>query len=64
MRHGLFVGLLFFGGELAGALIELRGHIRRFVGRTAEHDEDLGEFGNFHTAVLPRPDMIGRIKLL
>jgi hypothetical protein len=42
----------------------LRGHIRRFVGRTAEHDEDLGEFGNFHTAVLPRPDMIGRIKLL
>ena len=49
----MFVGLLFFGGELAGAFIELRGHVRRFVRRTAEGDKNFGEFGNFHAAVLP-----------
>ena len=44
------VAAAFFGGELAGALVQLRGHLGGFFRRTAERDEDLGEFGNFHVA--------------
>ena len=48
MFQRFLVTAAFFGGELAGALIELRGHLGGFFRRTAEHDEDLGELGNFH----------------
>jgi hypothetical protein len=52
MRHGLFVGLVLFGGELTGTFIKLRGHVQGLVRRTAERDENFGEFGNFHATVL------------
>ena len=48
MFQCFLVAAVFFGGELAGALVELRGHLGGFFRRTAEHDEDLGELGNFH----------------
>ena len=48
MCKGFVVGTAFFGGELAGAFVELRGHVSGFLRRTAERDEDLGKVGNFH----------------
>ena len=48
MLQGFLVAAVFLGGELAGALVELRGHVGGFLRRTAEGDEDLGELVNFH----------------
>ena len=48
MLQGFLVATAFFGGELAGALVELCGHLRGFPGGTAKGDEDLGELGDFH----------------
>jgi hypothetical protein len=48
MLHGFLVSAAGINGELAGALVELRGHGGGFFRRTTEGDEDLGEFGNFH----------------
>jgi hypothetical protein len=44
----LFVRTIFFRGQLAGALVELRGHFGGFFRRTTERDENLGELGNVH----------------
>ena len=48
MFQRLLVRPVRFGGELAGALVELRGHLGGFLRRTAERNEDLGKLGNFH----------------
>ena len=48
MLQGFLVVAAFFGGELAGAFVELRGHLDGFRGGTAEGDEDLGKLGDFH----------------
>ena len=48
MLERFLVAAAFFGGELAGALVQLRGHRDGFFRRTAERDEDLGKVGNFH----------------
>jgi len=48
MLQRFLVSAAFFGGELAGAFVELRGHIGGFFGGTTEGDKDLGELGNFH----------------
>ena len=48
MLHGCFVTATLFGGELAGAFVELRGHLGGFLRRTAEGDENLGKIGSFH----------------
>ena len=39
---------IFLGRELLGALVELRRHLQRFIRRTTERDEHLGEFGMVH----------------
>ena len=49
------VAAAFFGGELAGAFVELRGHGGGLLRRAAERDEDLGKFGNFHAGILAAP---------
>ena len=48
MLQSFLVAAAFFGGELAGAFVELRGHLGGFRGGTAEGDEDLGKLGDFH----------------
>ena len=48
MLQGLVVAAALLGGELVGALVELRGHLGGFLRRTAEGDEDLGELREFH----------------
>ena len=48
MLQRFFVGAALLFGELAGALVQLRGHVGGFFRRTAERDEDLGQFRNFH----------------
>ncbi len=48
MLQGFFVGPAFLSGELAGAFIQLRGHVGGFFSRTAEGDQDFGQFGSFH----------------
>ena len=53
MPQGLVVGPVFLGGELAGALVELRGHVGGFFRRTTERNEDLGELGEFHNGNQP-----------
>ncbi len=48
MLQRFLIAVAFFGGELAGALVELCGHVGGFFRRAAERGEDFGEFGNFH----------------
>jgi len=48
MLQGFLIAAAFFSGELAGAFVELRGHLGGFFRRTTERDEDLGKLGNFH----------------
>jgi len=48
MFQRFLVTAALFGGELAGALVELCGHLGGFPGGTAKGDEDLGELGDFH----------------
>jgi hypothetical protein len=48
MFQRFLITAVFFGGELAGALIQLRGHLGGFFRRTTERDEDFGQFRNFH----------------
>ena len=48
MFQGIFITATLFGGKLAGALVQLRGHVGGFFRRAAEGDEDLGELGDFH----------------
>ena len=50
----LVVSAAFLFGELAGAFVQLRGHLGGFFGGTAERDQDFGEFGNFHGKIQPR----------
>ena len=52
MLQGFIVASALLGGELAGTLVELRGHGGGFFRRATESDEDLGEFGNFHGRIL------------
>jgi len=49
MLQGFLVTASLLGGELAGALVELRGHLRGFFSGTAEGDQNLGQFGDFHS---------------
>ncbi len=51
MLQGFLVGVALFGGELAGAFVELRGHLGGLGRRAAEGDEDLGELGKFHVKI-------------
>ena len=37
------VTAIFFGGELAGALVQLRGHFGGFFRRTTKRDENLSQ---------------------
>ena len=46
-----FVSATFFDGELAGALVQLLGHLGGFIRRTAECDQNLGELRNFHRKI-------------
>ena len=48
MREGLVVAAVFLGGELAGALVQLRGHCVGFFGWAAEVDKGSGKVGIFH----------------
>jgi hypothetical protein len=48
MFQGFLVAAALFGGELMGALVQLRSHLDGFVSRAAEGDEDLGKLGDFH----------------
>ena len=48
MLQGFLVRTAFLRGELVGAFVELRGHFRGFFGGTAEGNQNLGEFGDFH----------------
>lgn len=48
MCQCVFVAAIFFGGELARAFIELRGHLDRFVGSAADRDQNVCEFSDFH----------------
>ena len=54
MLHRFLVSAALLDGKLAGALVELRGHVGGFFRRATESDEDLGELRNFHAAILPR----------
>ena len=47
MLEGFLVRTAFFGRELAGALVQLRGHLDGFSGGTTEGDQQLGELGKF-----------------
>jgi hypothetical protein len=49
MLQGFLVAASLLGGELAGALVELRGHFGGFFGGTAEGNQNLGQFGDFHS---------------
>ena len=51
MLQGFLVTAAFFGGQLPGALVELRGHCGGFFRRTTERDEDLGELCYFHREI-------------
>ncbi len=48
MFQGFLIATAFFSGELAGAFVELRGHLGRLFRRTTERDKNLGELRNFH----------------
>ncbi len=48
MLQGFVVGAAFFGSELMGAFVELRGHFGGFLGGATEGNEDLGKLRNFH----------------
>jgi hypothetical protein len=48
VHERLIIGVIFIGGQLAGALVQLRGHLRGFFRRTTEHDQNFGDFRNFH----------------
>ncbi len=48
MLQRFLVTASFFGGKLAGTLVELRGHVGRFFGRASKGHKDLGELRNFH----------------
>ena len=52
MLQGLLVAPAFFRGELAGALVELRGHPGGFLRRTAEGGEHLSQLRNLHGLIL------------
>ena len=54
MLQGFFVSAVFLFGQLFRALVQLRGHVGGFFGRTAEGDKDFCEFGNFHGSNLGR----------
>jgi hypothetical protein len=41
----------------------LRGHVGGFIGGTTKHNEEFGEFGNFHTAFLPQTNAVSRNNL-
>ena len=43
MGEGFLVGTALLGGELAGALVELRGHLGGLRRRAAERNESGGE---------------------
>ena len=51
MFQCVLVGPVFLGGELAGALVELRGHRAGFFGGTAKRNQNLCELGNFHAKI-------------
>ncbi len=51
MLQRVLVAAALFGGKLAGAFVQLRGHIQGFFSGTAEGDKDLGELGNFHVKI-------------
>ena len=38
MLQGVLVAAIFHGGKLPGTFVELRGHFRRFFGRTSQQD--------------------------
>jgi hypothetical protein len=48
MLQRFLVVAAFLGGKLAGAFVELRGHLGGFLGGTAEGNEDLGKLRDFH----------------
>ncbi len=48
MLQRFLVAAAFFSGKLAGAFVELRGHLGGFLGGTAEGNEDLGKLRGFH----------------
>ena len=52
MFQRFLIGPVLFGGELAGALVELRCHVGGFIRRTAEGDENLGKLSDFHNGIL------------
>ena|ERR1035438_778619 len=54
MCQHLVVAAAFFGGKLAGAFVQLRSHLGGFFRRTAEGDQDLGQFGDFHKTISHR----------
>ena len=52
MFQGFLVAAALFGSELAGALIELCGHLSRLFSRAAQRDENLSELRRFHGLIL------------
>lgn len=48
MLHGFLVGAAFFGGELAGAFVKLRGHFGGLLRRTAEDLKSPCKLGKFY----------------
>lgn len=48
MFQRFLIAAAFFGGELMGTLVQLRGHLGGFVCRAAEGNKDLGKLGSFH----------------
>lgn len=60
MFHGVLIAAAFFGGELVGTLVELRGHVGGFFGWAAEGDEHLGKLRNIHSEIFTRTEMACR----
>lgn len=48
MFQRVLIAAIFLRRQLAGALVELGGHLGGFFRRTTERDENLGELGNVH----------------